>query len=92
MFAKSNAINKYPASVNGGTCSKPELGGVPVLLSVSIVVAALYVRATHGKEDAAAGPLAIYMVTTRVSIVVATAAALFELLLQNAVDMKPKMT
>lgn len=59
-----------------------------VVLSILIVVAGLFIRLTHNKEDDPAGFLAICIVTTFASIVVATAAAIFERLLQNAVDMK----
>ncbi len=59
-----------------------------IVLSILIVLAALYIRLFHNKEDDPAGFLAICIVATFVSIVVATAAAIFEKLLQNAVDMK----
>jgi hypothetical protein len=59
-----------------------------IVLSILIVLAGLYVRLFHNKEDDPAGFLAICIVTTFVSIVVATAAAIFEKLLQNAIDMK----
>jgi hypothetical protein len=59
-----------------------------IVLSVLIVAAALYIRISHNKEDDPAGFLAICIVTTFVSVVVATAAAIFEKILQNAIDMK----
>ena len=59
-----------------------------IVLSILIVLAGLYIRLFHNKEDDPAGFLAICIVTTFVSIVVATAAAIFEKLLQNAIDMK----
>lgn len=59
-----------------------------VVLSILIVGAGLYIKIAHDKEDDPAGFLAICIVTTFVSIVVATAAAIFEKLLKNAVDMK----
>ncbi len=59
-----------------------------VILSILIVMAGAYIRIFHSKEDDPAGFLAICIVTTFVSIVVATAAAIFEKILQNAVDMK----
>lgn len=58
------------------------------ILSILIVLAGLYIRLFHSKEDNPAGFLAICIVTTFVSIVVATLAAIFEKLLQNAIDMK----
>ena len=59
-----------------------------IVLIILIVVAGLIIRFTHNKEDDPAGFLAICIVTTFVSLLVATAAAIFEKLLQNAVDMK----
>ena len=59
-----------------------------IVLSILIVAAGLYIRIFHNKEDDPAGFLAICIVTTFASVVVATAAAIFEKLLQNAVDMK----
>ena len=59
-----------------------------IVLSILIVAAGLYISIFHSKEDDPAGFLAICIVTTFASIVVATAAAIFEILLQNAVDMK----
>ncbi|MXV50077.1 DUF2975 domain-containing protein [Pedobacter sp. HMF7647] len=59
-----------------------------IVLGALIVLAGLYIRLFHNKDDDPAGFLAICIVTTFVSIVVATAAAIFEKLLQNAIDMK----
>ena len=59
-----------------------------IVLSMCIVIAGLYIIVTHDKEDDAAGFISLCIMTTFVSIVVATAAAIFEKLLQNAVDMK----
>ena len=52
------------------------------------MIAGLYIRIFHNKADDPAGFLAICIVTTFVSIVVATAAAIFEKILQKAIDMK----
>ena len=59
-----------------------------IVLGIFIVLAGLYVMISHDKEDDPAGFLAICIVTTFVAIVVATAAAIFEKILQNAIDMK----
>jgi len=59
-----------------------------IVLSILIVAAGLYIKIAHSKEDDPAGFLAICILTTFVSIVVATTAAIFEKLLQNAIDMK----
>lgn len=59
-----------------------------IVLSILIVTAGLYIKISHNKEDDPAGFLAICIVTTFASIVVATAAAIFEKILQNAIDMK----
>ena len=59
-----------------------------VAISILIVIAGLYIRLFHHKDDDPAGFIAICIVTTFVSIVFATATAIFEKLLQNAIDMK----
>ena len=59
-----------------------------ILLSILIVMAGLYIRIFHNKDDDPAGFLAMCIVTTFVSIVVATAAAVFEKILQNGMDIK----
>lgn len=59
-----------------------------IILGVLIVIAGLYIRVFHHKDDDPAGFLAICMVTTFASVIVATAAAIFEKILQNAIDMK----
>ena len=59
-----------------------------IVLSILIVLAGLYISLFHNKEDDPAGFLAMCIVTTFVSIVVATAAAMFEKHLQNTIDQK----
>ena len=59
-----------------------------IILSVSIVMAGLYIRIFHAEGDDPAGFLAMCIVTTFVSIVIATAAAVFEKTTQSAVDIK----
>ena len=59
-----------------------------IILSISIVLAGLFIKLFHNKEDDPAGFIAICIVTTFVSIVVTTAAAIFEKLLQNALEQK----
>ncbi len=59
-----------------------------IVLSILIVIAGLYIKIAHHKDDDPAGFLAICIVTTFASIVVATGAAIFEKILQNALDMK----
>ena len=59
-----------------------------IALSILIVAAGLYIRVAHHEDDDPAGFIAICIVTTFVSLVVATAAAVFEKILQNALDMK----
>ena len=51
-------------------------------------MAALYIRIFHAKDDDPAGFIAICIVATFISIVIATAAAVFEKLLRTAVEMK----
>jgi hypothetical protein len=59
-----------------------------IILSILIAMAGLYIRIFHNKEDDPAGFLAISIVFTFLSIAVATALAVLEKILQNAVDMK----
>ncbi|HRP57210.1 DUF2975 domain-containing protein [Agriterribacter sp.] len=59
-----------------------------IALSILIVTAGLYIKIFHNKEDDPAGFLAICIITAFVSVAVATAAAVFEKILQSAVDMK----
>lgn len=59
-----------------------------IILGILIATAGLYIKIFHNKEDDPAGFLAICIVTIFVSIIVATAAAIFEKILQNAIDMK----
>lgn len=59
-----------------------------IALGILIVAAGMYIGMTHSKEDDPAGFLALCIVTAFASITVATAAAIFERLLQNAVAMK----
>jgi hypothetical protein len=59
-----------------------------LVFSALIVLAGVYIRIFHDMEDDPAGFLALCMVTTFASIVIATAAAIFQKILQNAIDMK----
>lgn len=59
-----------------------------IVLGILIVAAGIYIRIFHSKDDDPAGFLAVCIVTTFASIVIATAAAIVEKLLQNAIDMK----
>ena len=59
-----------------------------IVFAALIVMAGLYIMISHPEDDDPAGFLAMCIVTTFVSIVIATAAAIFEKILQNAIDMK----
>jgi len=59
-----------------------------IILSILIVMAALYIRIFHANGDDPAGFIALCIVTTFISVVIATATAVFEKLLQSAVDIK----
>ena len=59
-----------------------------ITLSILIVMAVLYIRIFHSKDDDPAGAIAMGILTTFISIVIATAAAVFEKTLQSAVDIK----
>ena len=54
-----------------------------IILSASIIMAGLYIRIFHATDDDPAGFLATCIVATFISIVVATAAAVFERVLQS---------
>ncbi len=59
-----------------------------IILGILIVMAGIYIRLFHAKDDDPAGFLAICIVTTFVSITVATAAMVFGRILQNGMDLK----
>ncbi len=59
-----------------------------LVFSVLIVLAGIYIKLTHPVDDDPAGFLAMCIVVTFAAAVVATAAAIFEKILQNAIDMK----
>lgn len=59
-----------------------------IALIILIVMAGLYIRIFHNKDDDPAGFLAVCIIATFVSISVATAAAVFEKILQNGVAIK----
>jgi len=63
-----------------------------IILSILIVMAAIYIRISFSvksvTDDDPAGFITVSMMTTFISIVIATAAAVFERLLQNAVAIK----
>ena len=63
-----------------------------IILSILIVTAGLYIRIFHSQGDDPAGFLALCIVTTFVSIVVATTAAVFEKIVQNAIAMQSENT
>ncbi len=59
-----------------------------LVLSILIITAGLYIVISHNKEDDPAGFIAMCIVTTFVSVVIATAAAISTKILQKAIDMK----
>jgi cytochrome bd-type quinol oxidase subunit 2 len=59
-----------------------------IVLSILIVMAGVFISISNSKDEDPAGFFAVCIVTTCVTIIVATAAAIFEKILQNAVDMK----
>ena len=59
-----------------------------IILSASIVAGGLYIMGFHHKADDPAGFIMVCAVTAFAAIVAATAAAIGERILQNAVDMK----
>ncbi len=59
-----------------------------ILLNILIVMAGLYIMMFHNKDDDPAGFLAMCIVTTFISIIVVTAVAMFEKILQIGVDIQ----
>lgn len=59
-----------------------------IILSALIVLAGVYIRVFHHEDDDPAGFIGLCIMATFACVVVATAAAIFEKILQNAVDMK----
>ncbi len=59
-----------------------------IVLSIMIVLAGIYIRIFHHKDDDPAGAIAMCIVVTFICLVVATAVAVLEKVLQNAIDMK----
>jgi hypothetical protein len=59
-----------------------------IVLSILIVMAGVYIRIFHNNDDDPAGFLAMCIISTTASFVVATAAAVLEKIMQNALDMK----
>lgn len=58
-----------------------------IILSILIVLAGLYIRIFHNKEDDPAGFLALCIAITFMAITVATVVAVLEKKLKNAADM-----
>jgi hypothetical protein len=62
-----------------------------IALSILIMLAGIYIRIFHNKEDDPAGFIALCIVMTFVSLVVATAVTVFERILQNGLDIKSEI-
>ena len=54
-----------------------------IILSTAIAIAAVYIRIFHAKDDDPAGAIAIAILTAFISIVIATASAVFERTIQS---------
>ncbi len=59
-----------------------------IVIAVFLVVGIATLKFAHNPNEDAAGPIALGFITAFISIVVATGAAVFEKLLQRAVDIK----
>jgi len=59
-----------------------------IVLSILIVLAGIYIRIFHHKDDDPAGFLGMCIITTFICVAIAIAVAVLEKILQNAVDMK----
>jgi uncharacterized membrane protein len=62
-----------------------------IILSILIVLAGLYIKLYHDKEDDPAGFLAICILATFVAVIVAIASAIVEKFLKNTLDKKSEM-
>lgn len=82
-FIRTNKVFSAPA-VKALRCIK----FCAIVISVAIALAGIYIKLFHDKADDSAGFLALSILTTFASIVIATAAAVFQQLLQKAIDMK----
>lgn len=58
------------------------------LLGALIIGTGLYIKQFHHKDDDPAGFLALCMVATLITLIVATATIIFEKILHNAIDIK----
>ena len=59
-----------------------------IILSILIVMAVLYIMTSHNKDDDPAGFIAMGILTTFISIIIATVASVFEGILQKAINIK----
>lgn len=59
-----------------------------IAMAILVVIAGIYIRIFHAKEDDPAGFLAMCMLAVFVSVVIATAAAIFETIVQYGMDIK----
>jgi len=59
-----------------------------IVLSSLIVIAGVYIRIFHNKDDDPAGFLALCILITFISLVVYTALSVFEKIVENGVDIK----
>jgi hypothetical protein len=59
-----------------------------IVLTILIVMAGLYVKIFHNKDDDPAGFLALCIVSTFFSLVVAITVTVFKKILQNGIDIK----
>lgn len=59
-----------------------------IILGILIVLAATYIRLFHAKEDDPAGVLALSIIAVFITVVVATAAAVFEHILKTGTAIK----
>jgi len=59
-----------------------------IVLSILIVIAGVYIRIFHNKDDDPAGFLALCILTTFIILIVFTAVSVFEKIVGNGVDIK----
>ena len=84
VFKLLRYIGKSKASSLNSLRSLRSIKYCAIILSILIVMAGLYIKIFHNKQDDPVGFLAMCIVTTFISLAVATAVVVFEKKLQNA--------
>lgn len=81
-------IGKKKVFSSGSESALRSIKHCGIAMSILIVIAGIYIRIFHAKDDDPAGFLAMCILATFVSVVIATAAAVFETIVQHGVDIQ----